>query len=100
MLRDENGHSDEDDEREKQRWCPDATAPWVKVPRIVGVGHLREKHRSADDLFTRFAPASSRPLCSIDANCSIPRARTGNRLKEDGVREVRASPIRPGCKNS
>jgi hypothetical protein len=45
MLRDENGHGDQDDKRDDQGGCPDAAAACGKIARTVGIGHLNEKHR-------------------------------------------------------
>jgi hypothetical protein len=43
MLRDQNGHGDENYQHEEQYGAADAAAPWRKVPRIVGPRHLQSK---------------------------------------------------------
>jgi hypothetical protein len=52
MLRDEKADGDEDGKREDQSRRPDAAAPWVKIPRVIGVRHLSEKHRPGGDYLT------------------------------------------------
>jgi hypothetical protein len=48
MLRDENGQGDKDCQHEEQYGASDAAAPWRKIPRVVGAGHLQAKPNRSD----------------------------------------------------
>jgi hypothetical protein len=52
MLRDEESQGDEDCQYEEQYGASDATAPWRKIPRVVGARHLQSKNTSERRSFT------------------------------------------------